>query len=213
MDASSERIRVRRAPKRGQYDADTINQILDEALICHVGFNDHGGPFVIPTIHARIGANLYIHGSKASRLIRCAIENERTCITVTLIDGLVLARSTFHHSMNYRSVVILSRGTLIEDETEKLNALKAISDHMVPNRWDHVRKPNANELKATAVVQFDLNEASAKIRTGPPADDFDDYALPVWAGVVPMQQRFGQPSPDPKLAESVALPEHVKALL
>lgn len=200
----SERTRLRRLPQRGSYERATIDPILDEALFCHVGFVADGQPFVIPTIHARVGDHLYVHGSAASRMLRGMEKGMPVCVTVTLIDGLVMARSAFHHSMNYRSVVVLGTGGAVADPAEKLVALRAIVEHVAPGRWDEVREPNEKELKATMVVSVPLDEASAKVRTGPPLDDDEDYALPCWAGVIPLRLTTLPPVDDPRLASGIA---------
>lgn len=203
------RTRVKRLPKRGSFDKDVVHSILDEALYCHVGFNQNDQPFVIPTIHARIGDILYLHGSAASRMLRTLSEGVDACVTVTLLDGLVLARSAFHHSMNYRSVLILGKLEEVVDNDERLAALDAIVDHVIPGRLDEARPPNKQELKATTVVKIHISEASAKIRTGPPGDDDEDYDLPVWAGVIPLRLQPGLPEPDPLLKEGIKIPEYV----
>src|SRR5947208_3945139 len=187
---------VRRLAARGNYDRATIHAILDEALICHVGFVAGERPVVIPTIHVRIGDTLYFHGSAASRMLRSLKDGIDACVTVTLLDGLVLARSAFHHSMNYRSVVVLGRGHEVTDREEKVRALEAIVEHVVPGRAAIVRAPSESELKQTLVIAMPLEEASAKIRTGPPIDDEADYALDVWAGVIPMSLVKGKPISD-----------------
>jgi nitroimidazol reductase NimA-like FMN-containing flavoprotein (pyridoxamine 5'-phosphate oxidase superfamily) len=184
--APSSRSRVRRAPNRADYSRETIDAILDEALVAHLGFAVDGQPYVIPTLHARVGDIVYVHGSSASRMIRSLTGGLSACLTVTLIDGLVLARSAFHHSMNYRSVVVLGEARPVEGVDERLTALEAFTERLVPGRWDEVRPPTAQELKGTRVLAFDLDEASAKVRTGPPVDDDEDYALDVWAGVIPL---------------------------
>ncbi|HMT09571.1 MAG TPA: pyridoxamine 5'-phosphate oxidase family protein [Pyrinomonadaceae bacterium] len=191
-----ERIRVKRIPKRGHYDRETIDAILDEAIICHVGFAVEGQPYVIPTGFARVDDVIYIHGSAASRMLRELSKGVDVCVTVMILDGLVLARSAFHHSMNYRSVVVLGKAELVTDETEKLNALEALTDHFVPGRWKDVRPPTELEMKATSVLKLPITEASAKIRTGPPVDDDEDYVLDVWAGVIPISLKKGEPIPD-----------------
>lgn len=180
-----ERIRVKRMPKRGRYDRPTIEAILDEALICHLGFEIDGQPYVIPTLHARVGDRLYLHGSSASRMLRRAAEGARMCATVTLFDGLVLARSVFNHSVNYRSVVVFGTATLVEGD-EKVHALHALAEQLAPGRWEEARQPTAKELKATSILALPLDEASAKVRTGAEEDDEEDLDLPVWAGVVPV---------------------------
>ena len=190
------RTTVRRLPARANYDRDTIYAILDEAYICHLGFVVEGQPFVIPTIHARVGETLYIHGSAASRMLRSLRDGVDACVTVTLLDGLVLARSAFHHSMNYRSVVVLGKGREVTERQEKLRALEAIVEHVVLGRSSIVRPPNESEIRQTMVIALPLTEASAKIRTGPPVDDEPDYALDVWAGVIPIRLEKGEPIKD-----------------
>jgi uncharacterized protein len=190
------RTKVRRHPERGAYDRDTIDAILDEALICHLGFVVDGQPYVIPTIHARDGDMLYIHGSPGSRMLRTVKEGVDVCVTATLLDGLVLARSVYHHSMNYRSAVVLGRAREITDPDEKLRAMECVVEHVVRGRWADARQPNEGELKATTILALSLDEASAKIRTGPPLDDEDDLAFPTWAGVVPLRLEPGTPIPD-----------------
>lgn len=206
----TERTRVRRLPKRGHYDRETVNAVLDEAFICHVGFVADGQPYVIPTAYARVGDDLYIHGSSASRMLRHLAEGVDVCVTVTLVDGLVLARSAFHHSMNYRSVVILGKATLVEDADEKNRALEAFTEHVVPGRWAEVRWPTDLELKATSVLKLPIDEASAKVRTGGPIDDDADYTMNVWAGVLPLKTVAGDPEADERLTENVAVPEYVR---
>jgi nitroimidazol reductase NimA-like FMN-containing flavoprotein (pyridoxamine 5'-phosphate oxidase superfamily) len=187
---------VRRVPSRGVYDRDAIHAILDEALIAHLGFVHDGQPFVIPTLHARVGDTLYVHGSSASRAIRTLGAGVPACVTVTLLDGVVLARSAFHHSINYRSVVVLGNARLVEGPDERLRALEAFTERLIPGRWGEVRPPSAKELKGTRVLALPLDEASAKVRSGPPEDDPDDLGLPVWAGVIPIQTVAGAPIPD-----------------
>jgi nitroimidazol reductase NimA-like FMN-containing flavoprotein (pyridoxamine 5'-phosphate oxidase superfamily) len=204
------RTEVRRLPERGVYDAAAINTILDEALICHVGFvSDDGYPVVIPTIHARSGATLYLHGSPASRMLRTVKQGADVCVTVTLVDGLVLARSVFHHSMNYRSVVIFGKPREVTDADEKMRAFEVITEHVAHGRWADARHPNDTEFKGTTVLALEIDETSAKARTGPPGDDAADYALPIWAGVVPMTTTFGAPIPDPLLADGIDPPGYV----
>jgi nitroimidazol reductase NimA-like FMN-containing flavoprotein (pyridoxamine 5'-phosphate oxidase superfamily) len=181
-----EHLRVKREPQRGVYDRATIDAILDEALVCHLGFAVDGQPYVIPTLHARVGDLLYVHGSAASRMLRHAASDVRICVTVTLLDGLVLARSVFNHSIDYRSVVVLGTPTLVEDVEEKREALHAFTEHIAPGRWEEARQPTDQELKATWILSVPLDEASAKVRTGPPEDEPEDLDLPVWAGVVPV---------------------------
>jgi nitroimidazol reductase NimA-like FMN-containing flavoprotein (pyridoxamine 5'-phosphate oxidase superfamily) len=196
------RTTVKRLPDRASYDRDTANAILDEALICHVGFAMEGQPFVIPTIHARVGGTLYLHGSAASRMLREG-RSAPLCVTVTLVDGLVMARSAFHHSMNYRSVVVLARAREVTEPEEKVAALRAIVEHVAAGRWDEVRWPTETELKGTTVLALPIDEASAKVRTGPPKDDEEDYARDVWAGVIPLRLVPGEPIADPRLREGV----------
>ncbi|MGH8231798.1 MAG: pyridoxamine 5'-phosphate oxidase family protein [Steroidobacteraceae bacterium] len=190
------RTKVRRLAKRASYDQAEVHAILDEAFICHVGFAIDGQPYVIPTIFARADDTLYVHGSAASRMLRTLTQKVPVCVTVTLLDGLVLARSAFHHSLNYRSVVVLGNARLVEGRDEKLRALHVITDHVVPGRWQEVRGPNELELKQSSVLAVRLEEVSAKIRRGPPIDDEPDYALPIWAGVLPLQTRLGAPLED-----------------
>ena len=190
------RTRVVREPQRAVYDRDAVNQILDEAFLCHVGFVVDGHPYVIPTSYGRDGNVLYLHGSAASRMLRNLEQGVPVCITVTLLDGLVLARSVFNHSMNYRSVVILGTATLVDDPSEKIAALRALSEHILPHRWDDARQPNEKELKATSVLRIPIEEFSAKVRVGPPVDDEADFAFPTWAGVIPLEIKAGNPVPD-----------------
>ena len=202
------RTTLKRLPARGFYDRDLVHSILDEGFICHVGFIVDGQPLVIPTVYGRIGDKLYIHGSQASRMLRTLKTGVAACVTVTLVDGLVLARSAFHHSINYRSVVIFGNATLVEDAEEKSAALLAFSEHVIRGRWQDVREPTEQELKATTVLVLPLKEVSAKVRTGPPIDDEEDYDLPVWAGVVPLRVVAGEPIPDPRLAPGISTPEY-----
>ena len=209
---TSPRTRVRRLPKRGAYDRDTVNAILDETFFCHLGFVHEDQPFVIPTLHGRDGDTVYVHGSAASRALRTLGGGVPVCLTATLVDGLVLARSAFHHSANYRSAMILGTATLVEQTAAKLRALEIVSDHVVPGRWDEVRLPNRKELKATTVLALPIDEYSAKIRTGPPGDDEEDYALDVWAGVVPLALRAGTPDADPLLRAGIPVSASVQRL-
>ena len=202
------RTTLKRLPQRGAFDRESINQILDEGFICHVGFAVDGQPFVIPTGYARAGDRLFIHGSQASRMLRTLGQGIEVCLTVTLIDGLVLARSAFHHSMNYRSVVVFGRATVVDEREEKLAALRALSEHMIPGRWDDVREPSERELQLTTVLSLPLAEASAKVRTGPPLDDEEDYELPVWAGVIPLRLVANAPVPDPRLPAEIEPPPY-----
>src|SRR5437899_469050 len=205
------RTTLKRLPYRGSYDRELIDQILDEGFVCHLGFAVDGQPFVIPTGYARVGDKLFIHGSQASRMLRTLGKGIDVCLTVTLIDGLVLARSAFHHSMNYRSVVVFSRATAVDDPEEKIVALRALSEHMVPGRWDDVREPNAREVQLTTVLSLSLHEASAKVRTGPPLDDEEDYALSVWAGVIPLRIAVDKPIADPRLSADISTPSYAIA--
>ena len=202
------RTRVIREPHRGVYDREIVYRILDEAFLCHVGFVIDSQPFVIPTSYGRKDANLYIHGSAASRMLRQMRESVPVCVTVTLLDGLVLARSIFNHSMNYRSVVILGKATLVDDPEEKLAALHVLSEHILPGRWDDVRQPNERELKQTSVLRVPIDEFSAKVRTGPPIDDEEDYSFPTWAGVIPLEMKPGRPINDPRLDPLRQVPEY-----
>ena len=207
------RTQVKRVPKRGHYDLETVYSILDAGLICHVGFAVEGQPFVIPTAYGRTDNRLFIHGSPASRMLKSLQQGIDVCVTVTLLDGLVLARSAMHHSMNYRSVVLLGRAALVSDRNEKLQALYAFTEHVMPGRWAETREPNEQELQGTTVLALPIEEASAKIRTGPPVDDAADHDLPHWAGVIPLAMQPGKPVEDPKLAAGIAVPEHVKRYL
>jgi nitroimidazol reductase NimA-like FMN-containing flavoprotein (pyridoxamine 5'-phosphate oxidase superfamily) len=206
----SPRTRVTREPERAVYDRPAVYRILDEAFLCHVGFVVDGQPFVIPTSYGRKDDNLYIHGSAASRMLRTLDQGVQVCVTVTLLDGLVLARSIFNHSMNYRSVVILGTAVAVTDPEEKLQALRALSEHILPGRWSEVRQPNARELKATLVMRLPIDEFSAKVRRGPPVDDAEDYSFPTWAGVVPLAILAGEPISDPNLAQLQPVPEYAK---
>jgi uncharacterized protein len=206
--AVTQRTRVRRVPARGTYERATIDAILDETLVSHVGFVHDGAPVVIPTLHARLGDRLYLHGSAASRMLRTLERGAQVCVTSTLVDGLVLARSAFHHSVNYRSVVVFGEARLVP-EAERIHALELFTEKLVPGRWSEVRPPNRQELKGTKVLELPLDEASAKVREGPPIDDDEDYELPVWAGVLPMRTIVGPPEPDPRLDPAVELPGHV----
>jgi hypothetical protein len=197
------RTQVRRLPKRATYDKEQVHAILDQGYICHVGFAVDGQPFVIPTGYARFGDQLYIHGSAASRMLRSAGEGVDVCVTVTLVDGFVLARSVFHHSMNYRSVVVLGKARLVTDPEEKRAALRCFTNHIVAGRWEEARQPTDQELKATSVLALPLEEVSAKVRTGPPVDDEEDYSMPIWAGVVPIRGQVGEPLPDDRLLPGI----------
>ncbi|MGC2527214.1 MAG: pyridoxamine 5'-phosphate oxidase family protein [Candidatus Acidiferrum sp.] len=204
----SERTRVVREPQRGVYDRETIYNILDEGMVCHVGFSADGRPFVIPTLYARIGDAIYFHGSAASRMLRGVSEGANVCLTVTLTDGIVLARSVFNHSMNYRSVVALGKATLVDAPQEKLEALRAFTEKILPGRWEDARQPNEKELKATSILRLPLTEVSAKVRVGPPEDDAPDHALPVWAGVIPLRVVAGAPVRDERCDLGIPLPDY-----
>jgi len=204
------RTQVRRLPDRGRYDSETIYRILDEGFLCHVGFVVDEQPFVIPTGYARVGDSIYLHGSAASRMLRTLAGGVQVCVTVTLMDGLVLARSAFHHSMNYRSVVILGMAHPVDDAAEKVRALAAFTNHVVPGRWDAVRPVRDSEVKATSVLKLSLQEVSAKIRTGPPKDEPEDYQLPIWAGVLPLTLKAGEPIADANLPDGAKVPEILK---
>ena len=206
----TDRTTLKRLPKRGFYDRELVYAILDEGFICHVGFAVDGRPFVIPTGYARVEDKLYIHGSQASRMLRTLAQGIDVCVTVTLVDGLVLARSAFHHSMNYRSVLMFGKATLVDDREEKLAALRSLSDHIIAGRWDDARGPNEQELKATTVLSLPLVEVSTKVRTGPPLDDEEDYALPVWAGVIPLRLIAAAPIADPRLPSEIQPPRYAK---
>ena len=207
--AKTEKNNIKRLPKRGHYDRETIYRILDEALICHVGFADGGQPYVIPINFARIDDTIVLHGAKASRLLKHVEAGHPICVEVTIVDGLVLARSVFHHSVNYRSVVLFGTGRLVVDEQEKLAALEAVTEHLIPGRWKEARLPNQKELNATSVVSIRIDDASAKVRVGPPVDDEEDYTLPVWAGVLPLQELPRSPIQDELQSAEIALPEYV----
>ncbi|HXX39992.1 MAG TPA: pyridoxamine 5'-phosphate oxidase family protein [bacterium] len=207
----STRTRIRRHAERAKYDRATVEAILDEALICHVGFVVEGQPYVIPTIHARVEDRVYMHGSSVSRMLRTLAEGVPACLTATVLDGLVLARSSFSHSMNYRSVVVLGTAREVTDPDEKLAALEAIVEHVVPGRWADARWPNEVEMRSTGVLRMPLDEASAKIRTGPPKDRVEDLGLGVWAGVIPLSLVPGDPIADPNLPGDIDVPAYVRA--
>jgi uncharacterized protein len=210
-NAPSVRTRLVREADRAVYDRAAAYKILDEGFICHVGFVVDGQPFVIPTGYGRVGHSLYIHGSAASRMLRRVDEGIAVCLTVTLLDGLVLARSIFNHSMNYRSVVILGTAVAVNDAKEKLDALRLLSEHILPGRWAESRQPNEKELRATLVMRLPIEEFSAKVRQGPPIDDEEDYAFPTWAGVVPLTLVAGQPIDDARLLPGLKAPEYARA--
>ena len=206
----SKRTELRRIPDRGSYDWVTITQILDAGFLAHVGFCLDGQPFVIPTLYGRDGERLYLHGSAASRMLRELETGIPTCVTVTLVDGLVLSRSAFDHSMNYRSIIAFGTARKVVDPEQKVKALRVISEHLIAGRWADVRGPSEKELKATTVLEFSIDEASSKVRNGPPLDDKSDYELPVWAGVLPLEIKSRPPIPDDKLVEGVTLPDYVR---
>lgn len=204
------RTELRRIPDRGSHDRATINQIFDAGFLAHVGFCLEGQPFVIPTLYGRDGERLYLHGSAASRMLRELETGVAACVTVTLVDGLVLARSAFDHSMNYRSIVAFGTARKVLDGAQKVKSLRVISEHLIAGRWADVRGPNEKELKTTTVLEFSIEEASSKVRSGPPLDDESDYGMPVWAGVLPLEIRSRRPIPDDKLVEGVTLPDYVR---
>jgi len=206
----TERTQVKRLPKRGKYERETVFAILDTGFVCHVGFSVDGQPYVIPTNYGRSGDILYLHGSAASRMLRTLGEGVPMSVTVTHVDGLVLARSAFHHSVNYRSVVILGTARLVTAAAEKMEALRVFTEHVVKGRWDDVRQPTEQELKATTVLALPLEEVSAKVRTGGPIDDEEDYALPVWAGVLPLETSVKEPVPDPQRKCDQPIPPYLK---
>jgi uncharacterized protein len=208
MTSPTERTRVVRESHRGAYDRETIYKILDEGYVCHVGFAVDGQPYVIPTLFARIGDAIYFHGSAASRMLRNVSAGLSVCLTVTLTDGFVLARSVFNHSMNYRSVVALGKATLVDEPEEKLEALRAFTEKIIPGRWNEARQPNEKELKATSILRLPLIEVSAKIRSGPVEDDAQDYTLPVWAGIIPLSLAPGAPIRDERCDPSILTPSY-----
>jgi len=207
---ATERTQVKRLPKRGHYDRETVYKILDEAFVCHVGFVVDGQPYVIPTNFGRSGDTLYLHGSAASRMLRTLSQGIPVCVTVTLVDGLVLARSAFHHSVNYRSVVVLGTARLVEQPEEKMEALRIFTEHVMKGRWDDIRLPTEQEMKGTTVLALPMEEVSAKVRTGGPVDDEEDYALPMWAGVLPLPVVPATPIPDTRLKAGTEIPSYMK---
>lgn len=210
MSLQTQRTTVRREPHRGVYDRESIYEILDAGFVCHMGFVHDGHPFVIPTSYWRIDDDLYVHGSSASRMLRNLSAGLEVCVTVTFVDGLVLARSAFNHSVNYRSVVVLGKGTLLATNEEKIAALHAFTEKITPGRWEEIRYPNEQELKATSVLKVSLAEASAKVRQGAPQDDAEDYAVNCWAGVIPFETVARPAIPDPELREGIMLPEYAE---
>jgi nitroimidazol reductase NimA-like FMN-containing flavoprotein (pyridoxamine 5'-phosphate oxidase superfamily) len=209
----TERTTVRRLPERAAYDRDTVHAVLDAALVCHLGFVVDGQPFVIPTVHGRQDDVVYVHGSPASRMLRGLKRGLDVCLTATVVDGLVLARSAFHHSMNYRSVVLLGQATEVSDLEAKCEALRVVSEHVLPGRWDEVRQPNLTELKGTTVLALPIEEASVKARSGPPGDEPEDYELPIWAGVLPLTVQPGPPVADPLLGPGIDVSPSVRRRL
>ena len=207
---TTERSQLRRLPNRGSHELETIHKILDAAFLAHIGFSVDGQPFVIPTLYGREDDHLFLHGSAASRMLRTLQSGAPACVTVALVDGLVLARSAFHHSINYRSVVAFGTCRLVTETAEKMHALAIVSEHLIRGRWDDVRQPNEKELKATSVLRFDIEEASAKVRVGPPVDDEEDYSLPVWAGVLPVRMVAGVPVKDERMEKAIEAPGYVR---
>lgn len=205
------RTTLKRGAQRGSYELDAIRAILDEGLVCHLAFHANGSPHVIPTAYGRDGDTVYVHGAAANRALRALCHGEPACLTVTLVDGLVLARSAFHHSMNYRSVILYGPMREVTDADERARAFERLIDHMVPGRWKEVRWPNAAELKRTLVLALEIDEGSAKARSGPPIDDEEDHALDCWAGVIPTAQRFDEPVEDPLLRDGIPTPGYVRS--
>jgi nitroimidazol reductase NimA-like FMN-containing flavoprotein (pyridoxamine 5'-phosphate oxidase superfamily) len=201
--------KVRRLPQRGHYDKEMVYAIVDEALICHAGFVVDGQPYVMPTIHTRIGDTIYLHGAVANRMLNHIKAGNSVCITATHIDGIVFARSVFHHSMNYRSAVLFGHGRVVESYDERWKVFEALTEHIAKGRWSDARHPNETEDRTTAIVAIEIDSASAKIRSGPAKDDEEDYALPVWAGVMPVRMQFGEPVKDEGLAETIPVPEYI----
>jgi len=210
--STNKKTKVTRVPKRGHYDKETIYNVLDEGYLCHAGFIHEGYPVVIPTMFGREGNKIYIHGSSASRMMKDLERGIDVCITITNIHGIVLARSAYHHSMNYGSVVLFGKATAITDTDRKVHALKVISDHLLPGRWDDVRPPSELELRATKVLEMEIDEASAKIRTGDPGEEKEDYALNCWAGILPLKKGYGRPIKDSLLRENIPVPNYIKEL-
>ncbi|OLT26965.1 flavin-nucleotide-binding protein [Nocardiopsis sp. CNR-923] len=206
MLSTTERTRLRRAKHKARTDRAALYALLDEALVCHMGVVVDGTPMVVPTGYGRVGDTLYLHGSTGARSLRAPGE---VCVTVTLLDGIVLARAAFHHSVNHRSAMVYGTPRVVTDEAERTEGLRALTEHLAPGRWEAARRPDAKEMAATRVLALSLEEASVKVRTGPPADDDEDHALPIWAGVLPVRQVFGEPEPDPGLAFDLPVPDHV----
>jgi len=209
MNEPAEGTTVRRFPEMARYDRETIYAILDEALLCHIGFVDGADPVVIPTIHVRSGDNLYVHGAPASRMMKRLSEGVPVCVTATLIDGIVLARAPVHSAYNYRSVVLFGNGVRVRDYDEKLEALRLITEHVTPNRWEDGRTTSKTEVDQTAVVRIPINEASAKVASGPPEDEPEDYDLDIWAGIIPIKLTTGEPIPDPSLRPGIEVPDYL----
>lgn len=209
MKPPSARATVKRLAERGRYDEATVHQILDQAMICHVSFVTNDGPVVLPTIHARVGDILYLHGSPASRMLR-SIDGDPVCVSATIVDGIVAARSLFHHSLNYRSVVVFGTARVVDDPGERLTAFRAITEHMLPGRWDEARTPSMKEDKGTKLLAITIDEASAKVRTGPPGDDEEDLSSEIWAGVIPLRTIAGPVVPSPDLTPGIDVPESVR---
>jgi nitroimidazol reductase NimA-like FMN-containing flavoprotein (pyridoxamine 5'-phosphate oxidase superfamily) len=207
----TERTRIYRKPGRGSYDRDLVHSILDEALTCHVGFVADGQPYVVPTIHARVGETLFLHGARGNRMLKALVDGTPCCVTVTLVDGLVLARAALHHSLNYRSVMVLGKATEVTDPREKQDALRAVVNHIAPGRADEIRGADETDLKSTRVLSIPIEEASAKVRTGPPVDEEADLDLPSWAGQLPLTSGTGEPIPAPDLTQDLPVPESVRS--
>jgi nitroimidazol reductase NimA-like FMN-containing flavoprotein (pyridoxamine 5'-phosphate oxidase superfamily) len=205
----TQRTRIYRKPGRGSYDRELVHSLLDEALTCHVGFVQDGQPFVIPTIHARVEETLFLHGAKGNRMLKALTDGTPCCVTVTLVDELVLARAALHHSLNYRSVMVLGSAHEVTDPDEKAEALRAVVEHIAPGRADEVRGPDETDLKSTKVLSMEIEEASAKVRTGPPVDEEKDLELPNWAGQLPLTSGTGDPVPTPDLGQDLPVPESV----
>jgi len=209
----TDKNKIKRLPKRGYYDKETIYQILDGEVICHISFSESDQPYIIPIAYVRIGDSIYIHGAKANRMMNNLGKGINACISVTRLDAYVLSRSSFHHSMNYHSVVLFGKGEIIEEKDEKMKVLKAFSDHLIPGRWEDARPPNEKELSATMILKFIIDEASAKIRTGPPSDDKQDYNLDVWAGLLRLKSQITDIIPDEELKENVKLPDYLEKFI
>jgi nitroimidazol reductase NimA-like FMN-containing flavoprotein (pyridoxamine 5'-phosphate oxidase superfamily) len=207
----TERTAIKRLAYRGTYEREAVYAILDEGFVCHVAFAVEGRPFMIPTAYARQGDRLVLHGSSSNRMLRALVAGAEACVTVTLVDGLVIARSAFHHSINYRSVVLFAKAVEVTDPGEKMQALHDIVEHLVPGRWSQTREPSHDEMTMTKIVAIPIEEAAAKVRSGPPLDDEADHALPVWAGVLPLHTQTGLPEPCPRLEDGIAVPATVSA--